>query len=807
MHSFVQDLRHGARLLLRTPGFTVIAILTLGLGIGANTAVFTMVRSTLFSMFGPVPEPSRVERIWASNLTTGSPRMPMSMPDFEGLRQQSRSFSGMAAWTTSSWLLDFGHGPVRISGARVSSDFFSVLQATPALGRGLRASNDRLTAVISDRLWRQTYASDPAILSRTLDIEGLSYTIVGVMPEKFWYQGRGIDVWIPLAEPATGWNRAERAYMVFGRLQTGVTEQQADAELAALAQRLAGQFPTSNHGWSFVPVSLWHEQWKRLGMTGIFLFAPVLFVLLIACANVGTMLLARASVRQGEIAVRAALGGSRARLVRQLLTESLLLSFGGAVTGFAVAIAAVHLLIAFLPTDSASTFVHIDFAVFVFALGVALVTCVLFGLSPALAATNVNLNTALKERESSTGASRGKQLSRERLIAWQVGLAVIFVVISAAFGRGILRIQNAAASAGFDPHNLISFDITPSSARFAKPEQLATYYNDLQQRLEAVPGVQSVGASTFLPLVVLSHRPGTQTVTLDPAPPSSDSKPFAINAAVTPGFFETARIPLRRGRAIGQLDTPKSLPVACVNETFARRYSPNQDILGKHVRIGSDGPWLTIVGVIADTLDDPILNTSSPHVYVAESQSPDRTLGFVIRPAGDPAAVVPAIRRAVWDFDRDQDLDEIVTAQQSLDDIFRGAWTAVSIMGTFAAIGLLLAATGVYGIMSFITAQRTREVGVRLALGASPQQILAQVLSRGAFRIALGLGTGLLIGAGFLVAFHRTGTSGDAALLRPGDPLPYVIAAAALAGAALLGTYIPARRASKVDPMVALRYE
>ena len=807
MYSFLQDLRHGARLLLRTPGFTVVAVLTLALGIGANTAVFTMVRSALFSMFGPVPEPSRVERIWASNLTTDSPRMQMSMPDFESVRQQSRSFSSIAAWTTSSWLLDFGHGPVRINGARVSPDFFSVLQAQPAMGRGFASgSSNRLTAVISDRLWRQTYESDAAILSRTIDIEGLSYTIVGVMPDKFFYQSRDVDVWIPLSEPASGWNRAERGYMVFGRLQAGVTEKQAETELATIAQRLAGEFPTSNHGWSFVPVSLWHEQMKRLGMTGIFLFAPVLFVLLIACANVGTMLLARASVRQGEIAVRAALGGSRSRLVRQLLTESLLLSFGGAVAGFAAAAAAIRLVIAFEPAAraaEASTFFHVDWVMFVFALGVALLTCVLFGLSPALTATKVSLNSALKEREGA-GATRTKQLSRERLIGWQVGLAVIFVVIAAAFGRGINRIEKAAASAGFEPRNLITFDVTPSSTRFGKPEQLAAYYNDLLQRIEAVPGVQSAGASDYLPLL---HRQGTTPVSLDPAPPSTDAKPFAVHASVTPGFFETARIPVRRGRAIGNQDTPKSLPVACVNETFARRYSSNQNVLGKHVRIGADGPWLTVVGVIADTLDDPILKTSSPYIFVAQSQAPMRTLAMTVRPAGDPASVVPAIRRAVWDFDRDQDLGEIVTAQQALDDVFRGAWTAVSIMGTFAVIGLLLAATGVYGIMSFITAQRTREVGVRLALGASPRQILAQVVSRGALRVALGLAIGLLIGGVFLFVFHRSGTSGDAALLHPDDPLPYVMAAASLAVAAMLGTYIPARRASKVDPMVALRYE
>ncbi|HET7841606.1 MAG TPA: ABC transporter permease, partial [Terriglobia bacterium] len=634
MHSFLQDLRHGARLLLRTPGFTVVAVLTLALGSGANTAVFTMVRSALFSMFGPVPEPSRVERIWASNLITGTPRMPMSMPDFESIRGQSRSFTGVAAWNTASWFLDFVHGPVRVTGARVSSDFFSVLDAKPALGRGFAAdgSNERLTAIISDRLWRQYYASHPAVLSRSLDIDGLSYTIVGVMPQTFWYQARDIDVWIPLAEPAAGWNRVERAYMVFGRLQPGVTEKQAEAELAALAQRLAAEFPTSNHGWSFAPVSLWHEQMKRLGMTGIFLFAPVLFVLLIACANVGTMLLARASVRQGEIAVRAALGGSRARLVRQLLTESLLLSLGGAVAGFAVAVGAIRLLIAFEPearAAGASSLFHVDFAMFAFALGVALLTCILFGLSPALAATKVDLNAALKEREGSAGASRTKQLSRERLIAWQVGLAVIFVVITAAFGRGISRIEKTAAHAGFESRNLITFDITPAIARFAKPEQLAAYYSDLQQRIESVPGVQATGASNFLPLL---HRPGTMSVTLDPAPPTSDLKPFAVHASVTPGFFETARIPVRRGRTIGQQDTPKSLPVACVNETFARRYSPNQDVLGKHVRIGADGPWLTIVGVIADTLDDPILDTTSPHIFVPQAQSPMRTLVFTVRP-------------------------------------------------------------------------------------------------------------------------------------------------------------------------------
>jgi putative ABC transport system permease protein len=812
METLWQDIRFGFRMLLKKPGFTAVAVLALALGVGANTAIFSVVNGVLLRPL-PFKDPDRLVRLgeWSKEV----PGMSISYPNFLDWREQNHVFEGLAALQFGSYNMTGVDEPERLLGRNVSWNFFDVLGVRPAVGRGFRPEEDHAGAprvcLISYALWQRRFNSDRKIVGRAVTLNGEPYTVVGVLPAGYRY-GTPTDVFVPIGLGETGEMMAPRdnhpGIYAVARLKEGVTFEQAEAEMKQIAARLAAAYPKENaeHGITLTPLREFFVGDIRASL--LIILGAVGFVLLIACANVANLLLARAASRYREIAVRTALGASRWRIVRQLLTESVILGLLSGTVGLLLAMWGVDVLrrasLDLIPTTAD---ISLDRTVLFFTLGVSLLTGVLFGLAPAVQASKPELNEALKEggRSGSEGSARNRV--RSLLVVAEVALSLVLLVGAGLLVRSFMSLLQTQP--GFEPRNLLTLSL---SYKVGKDEgrKAVNFFHAVEERVGALPGVEAVAVSNGVPMLGASET----SFQIEGRPPAEAGKrPFTVAYYPTHDYLKAMGIRLLRGRFFDEHDTQDSPLVAVIDEDFARLYFPGEDPVGKYFEGNKEMniPHAEIVGVVAHVKNYG-LDTPGPvqaEFYYSRDQVPERfqplladRVSLVVRTASDPAAMAPAVRRAIQEVDPNEPVYNVNTMEQVLSDSVATQRLSMLLLTIFAAVALVLAGVGIYGVMSYAVAQRTHEFGIRMALGAEARDVLRMVVGQGMLLALCGVGAGLA-GALVLTRVMSSLLYGVSAT----DPLTFVGVPLVLAAVALLACLVPARRATKVDPMVALRYE
>jgi putative ABC transport system permease protein len=804
---FWQDLRYGFRTLLRNPGFCAVAILALALGIGPNTAIFTMVNAVLLKPL-PVPEPNRVVMIWGTLLKSGFDQMPVSGADYLEWKKQAHSFDQMsAAFAIAEFGLNVsGAGdPERVSAALASKEFLPALGIKPIVGRDFLPEEDRPggppAVLISHALWQRRFHSDPAAIGRSLTVDGIPRTVVGVVPHELG-EMVAADLWLPTAINPNNPERQNHQFGIVARLKPGVTVAEARAEMAVIARRLESAYPATNTGWGVTVFPMAEMFTGRIRPVLLILLGAVGLLLLIACANLANLLLARAATREKEIAIRGALGAGRLRLIRQLLTESLVLALAGGVLGLVLAAWGVRLLRSVVP-DMFPMLQHmsVDVPVLAFTFGISILTGLLFGLVPAWRSSHTDLNTTLKEAAGRSESAGGSHRIRSFLLAGEVALAVLLSVSAGLLLRSFVRVTEV--NPGVRTANILTMNLSLPEVKYDTPLKRATFYKNLIERVDTLPGVRSAGAVVFLPLRVsiLSFRIWVNGFTIEGRPPvPQDKQPLADYRPATPGYFNTMGIALRQGRLFDQHDDQDAKLVVLVNEAMVRRHFPHENPLGQRIVMGKP---MEIVGVVADAklygLDAPV----EPAVYVPHAQhSGDSSMAVVVRTEGDPTAVAAAVRREILKLDPEQPISNVRTMDQVLADSLMLRRVSMLLLTVFASLALTLATVGIYGLTAYSVSRRTHEIGLRVALGASQSQILRLVVGRGLVTSLIGAAIG--VGA----AFELTrGLSGMLYGVTATDPLVFAGVPLLLIAVSVLASYVPARKATRIDPLVALRYE
>jgi putative ABC transport system permease protein len=804
----MSELRYAIRTLIKSPGFTAIAVLTIGLGIGANTAIFSVVNTVLLRPL-PYPHPERLMLVWVHNPRQGFDKDVTSYPTFDDWRNQSRSFERIAAYFGASVSLTGAGDPAQLRGARVTPSFFSTLNVQPAWGRWFTeqdaAAGHERVVILDHSLWQARFGSDPAIVGRTIQLSGQPYEVVGVMPAGFRYPDDS-TLWLPLApvEPYKEIMESRGSYWltVIGRLRADSTQAAAQTEMDLIARQLEAQHPDTNGGQGVRLTPLHDEIVGDLRRVLLVLFGAVGCVLLIACANVANLLLTRATGRQKELAIRAALGARRARLVRQLLMESFVLALAGAGGGLLLATWGVAALRQIAPTNIPRlASVTIDVPVLFFTLGIAVATGMIFGVAPAWRGASANGSEMLKEGGRSGGEGSRARRVRHVLAVTEVAIALVLLVGAGLLARSLAVI--AKTDLGFNPHNVLAVSIELPRQKY-EDSKVIQFYEQMVDRTSTLPGVRSVGVGSS---VLLGPLPQSATLSVEgrPARPDAVNIPVPFDT-VTNGYFATLGIPLTRGRLFGPEDTASAPARVLVNEAFVRRFFPSEDPIGKRVTFGNpqgtDAGWLTIVGVVADTRRGGIGRPPWAELYFPLTQSADPLLTVLVRTAGDPILMARAVQQQVWAIDPAQPVASIRTLEELLARGQANRRFTMMMLGVFAAVALLLAAVGIYGVIAYSTAQRVHEIGVRMALGATRADVLRMVLRDGVRIGALGaiIGIAAAAAASRVLAGLLFGVSAH-------DPLTFVALPAGLLAVAVLASWIPARRALAVEPMTALRGE
>ncbi|HSB09291.1 MAG TPA: ABC transporter permease [Blastocatellia bacterium] len=813
METFLRDFKYGFRMLLKHPAFTAIAVIALALGIGANTAIFSVVNAVLLQPL-PFADPERLVSVYETNLQRGYIRGSASYPNFADLREQNQVFEKMSSYHTGDFILTGGDEPLRLQGAIVNADLFSLLGAAPSLGRTFLPEEDKpgdsgRVVILSSHLWRNRFGSDPNVIGATLVLGGKNFTVVGVMPEafKFPVQNEPVELWSTVAvdaageQPMTG-QRGAHYMNVIARLKPGVGLAQARAEMDTIAARLEQQYPdTNSHRGVFIEPAL-ESLVVDIRLALLVLLGAVGCVLLIACANVANLLLARATTRHKEMAIRAALGASRMRVVRQLLTESVMLSLAGGSLGLLLALSGTRFLVAIIGSElPRSAEIGLDARVLGFTLLVSLLTGVVFGLVPALYSSKTDLTEALKEGGRSSGEGSRRNKLRGALVVIEVAIAVVLLSAAGLMIQSLLRLQRV--NPGFNPKNVLSFSLGLPEVRYPAQKQI-DFYNQLVARIESLPGVRS--ASAVLPLPLSSDRIRI-TFETEGRPLPRGELPASEYRAVGLNYFRTMGIPILRGRDIAERDDKKSTPVIVVNDTFAQKFFPGEDPIGKHIKPGigtDDSPsvWREIVGVVGSVSHLSLSADPDPEYYVPHAQMPFDSMTIVARTEGDPRSLISAVRSEVRALDGDLPVYNFKTLEEYVAGSVAQPRFNTLLLAIFAGIALVLTAVGLYGVMSYSVTQRTHEIGIRMALGAGGHDVLKMVVRQGMTLTLVGMGAGLA-GAYFLTRFMESLLFGVSAT----DPITFIGISVVLAGVALGACFVPARRATRVDPMIALRYE
>jgi putative ABC transport system permease protein len=804
VESLFADIRFGLRSLKSAPATTAIALLALALGIGANTAIFSVVNGVLLKPL-PYPQPERLVILSSSNPKAGFPRFSLSPPDFDDLRGQNRSFEGLAALAMGSVNLTGRGEPEVLDGAQVSADFFPVLRLRPFLGRTFRPDEDTVAnhhvVLLSHGLWQRRFGADPKVVGQSLLLDGESYTVVGVAPPGFDFP-RKRDLWVPLTRNPAKESRGAHFLTSVARLRPGVPVGQAQSELRGIAARLAKQYPESNDGWTILVLPLQQVTVEKIRPALLVLLWVVAAVLLIACLNVANLLLARLAARGREISIRTALGAGRGRLVRQLLTESVLLSLLGGALGLLLAYWGTRALVALNPAAIPhAEAIGLDSRVLGFTLALSVLAGLFFGLFPALHDPGAGLHESLKEGGRAMSGGRRGRFARQFLALAEVAIALVLLVMAGVLLRSFSRLS--AVDPGFRPAGVLTLDLSPSETKYPDPGRLALFYRDLLGRVSALPGVER--AATVFPLP-LSGKNFFLGFSVFGRPTSNANPESATVRRVSPEFFRTLGVRLIRGRVFDGRDAMEAPKVALVNEKMAASIWPHGDPLGQ--RLTFDDPekpgvtWMTVVGVVGDVKQQALSDEPSFEVYEPQLQDPAAATTLVVRSGGDPTALVASIRRAVLGLDPDLPVYRVRTLVEVVDESLAQNRLSTVLLGLFAGLALVLAAVGVYGVISYSVAQRTHEMGIRMALGAHRADVLRLVIRQGMGLVGVGLALGLL-GAWFATRV----LSGLVFGVSTKDPMTFVLVPALLASVALLANYVPARRATQVDPQVALRQE
>jgi putative ABC transport system permease protein len=814
MQSLLQDIRYGVRSLSKRPSFVVIAVITLGLGIGANTAIFSVVNAVLLKPL-PFKDPERVVLLWGflPKYAQTADKLPSSAPNYLALASQSQSFEQLSAFRSWSWQLTGGAEPEQLPGARVSANFFAAVGASPILGRSFDPQEDdpnrSPVAIISYGLWQRQFGGDQNIAGRTMTLSGRTVTIVGVMPAGFRFPGGanlipGLqfafqnDIWMPLA-----FSEEERKQQgnlnlaMIGRLKPGVTTAQAELETRSIQAGL----PLGSVGYTINLIPLYKQMSAGVRRLVLVLLATVAFVLLIACANVANLLLTRATSRQREIAIRVALGAGRLRIVRQLLTESVLLSLLGGAIGIALASWGNSVLVSLIPKDVPRIQeVGIDLRILAFGFGISFITGIVFGLVPALQSSKVDLNESLKE--GSRGMTSGSRQNRLRaaLVVSEVSLAVVLLIGATLLTRSFIRLLDT--NPGFDASNVLKLQVVLPNvppSRYANESEQIAFFQQLTDRISTVPGVEAAAGVVTLPLTAGFE---STDVFFDGQAAADGTRPSADYNTITPDYFKVLRIPLLKGRQFTTQDVRNSPRVIIVNDVLAQSLWPNEDVIGKRLRVGFETEFREIVGVVASNKNSDLIAEVRPTVYMPHAQFPNGGLTLVIRTKGDPLSLAPVVREHVRLQDRDIPVSQVGTMDQVLLASVAQQRFTMLLMGFFAALALILALVGIYAVMSWMVTQRSHEIGIRLALGAGVNDVLQLMLRTGLSLTLAGIAIGLGAAWG-LTRFMSTLLFGVTAT----DALTFAVVPLLLTVVALVACYVPSRRATKVDPLVALRYE
>ncbi|HWF88856.1 MAG TPA: ABC transporter permease [Pyrinomonadaceae bacterium] len=808
----IQDLRYAVRVLFKSKALTIVALLTLALGIGVNSAIFSVVNAIVLRPL-PYPRSEDLVVVWGNLHKKGLEEIEISALEFRDFQQQCQAFDQIAAYTTAGLNLTGVDQPERLRGAAISANLFPTLGVQPHLGRNIATEEDQYgndrVVVLSHSLWQRRFGGDPGVINRTIQLDGRTVSVVGVMPADFHFPDRETELWIPLAfEPdlMEENNRGSHFLNVIARLKPSVTAAQAQADLNTVTTRLSNEHTsTYRSGFSTSIRSLHEELVGNLRRAMLVLLGAVALVLLIACANVAHLRLASATARYREFAIRAALGARRARVIRQFLTESVLLSLVGGAVGLALAVWVVRVLVLLMPKDTPRVEeIKLDYRVVLFTLGISILTGIVFGLAPAFQASKTNLNDVLKEAGRSGSDTSRRLRLRNLLVISEFALSLVLLIGAGLLIKSLVRLQDV--NPGFQPSKLMTMRIALPATKYAKFNQSHAFFEQLFDRLEARAGIESVGAINLLPF---GGGGGDRSFSIEDQPvPEGHARPDEQVRFITPGYFHTMQIPLLSGREFTRRDLPDTPPVAIVNNAFARKFWADGNAIGKRISFSANNPkWYEIVGIAGNVKHRGLDVAESPELYIpafqplfADGNVP--ALYVAVRTVNDPLAAATAMRSEVAAIDRDQPVSSLLTMEQRISDSVAPRRFNMFILGLFAALALVLAAIGIYGIMAFSVVQRTHEIGVRMALGANQSDVLKLVLRNG-FMLAL---IGIVVG--LLAAFAATRVL--ASLLydvSATDPLIFVIDAVLLAVAALFACYIPARRATKVDPLVALRYE
>jgi putative ABC transport system permease protein len=813
LEALLQDIRYGARVLVKHKGFTAVAVLTLALGIGANTAIFSVVNELLLRPL-PYKDADRIVMLWETSPKSMSGG-PTSRINFRAWREQGTTFESMAAFTDQRLNLTGIGEPEEIAAQFATPELFHVLGIEPILGRGTTEEDARPgapdVAVLSYGFWQRRFGGDPKIIDKLIMLNGSPFTVIGVMPTGFqlylkkWSStGRPAELWTVLDMPTEGDAATHGRFLsVVARMKPGVTLEQAGAEMKTVMARLGEDALAYNKGRSAMVIPLREQFVGNVRPALLILLGAVGFVLLIACANVANLLLSRAAAREKEIALRTALGASRMRIVRQLLTESLLLALLGGLLGLMLAWWGIGGLVMISPPDLINLQgVGINVTVLVWTLGIALVTGIIFGLVPALEATRLNLNDALKEGSKGAGGqgSRSQRL-RSALVIAEVALALVLLVNAGLLVKSFVRLQKI--DTGFDTENVLTMVERLPASKYKEDSQKVAYFRQAIERIRSLPGIRSVGIVSYLPLY---GGPGAATsVSIEgrPAPPPDQHLTTDVRAADR-GYFDTMGIPILRGRNFTDIEDSEARHIALISESFARQHFPGEDPIGKRIAVNMfDKPNPTeIVGVVGDVRYGSVTDEAKPTVYFPHSELTHSFMTLVIRTQDDPAAMAPAVVRELRMIDPDQPVSDVRTMNQVMADTLARARFNTLLLGLFAGLATLLAAVGIFGVMNYSVALRTREIGIRMALGAQPARVLMLILKQGLLLTLIGIGIGL---AGSL-ALTRVVSS----LLfgvEATDPVTLAAIALLLMVVSLVACYIPARRATRIDPMLALRYE
>ena len=810
-NTLFKDIRYGVRNLLKHPGFTAIVVVTLVLGIGASSAIFSVVNTVLLR---PLPYP-RAERLAViQELDQNGKRVQVTPANFLDWRAQNTVFEQLAAILTRPANLALADQAQRIDLAMTSANFFTVFGLEPARGRFFIPADEQAghspVVVVSHALWQRAFGADPSLVGKPITVDGNSYTVVGIAPVNFNYPDK-TDLWIPPFKLAPTLNERQEPTQVrgFGMLATigllrpGVTVAQAASEMETITSRLRQQYPESNNRRFNRVVSLHEHLVGETSQMLLLLLGAVGFVLLIACANVANLLLASAASRQKEIAIRTALGASRFRVIRQLLTESLMLAFIGGALGFLMALWGVALMTRFLPANFPRlNEITLDWRVVAFTLAASTVTGILFGLAPALQISRPDVQETLKESGRSSSGSRRHNRLRNALIVGEVALSIVLLVGAGLMFRSLLRLQSV--NAGFSSQQVLTLRLSPAGTNYRTDADYIKYYDQVIQRVTALPGVEAVGAINTLPL---DKGPQAGFRIEGREPLTKDKWPGGNYRTVSTDYFRTLNIPIVQGRAFNDRDTQTTPLVVIINQALAARDFPNENPIGKRINLGNtdangQAVWWEIVGVTANVRSIELREEATPEFYLSALQDSFANMSLVIHTSVEPENMSAAVRRASAEVDKSAAVSDVKTMENIVGEAVTQPRFNLFLLGLFSAVALLLSAAGIYGVTAYSVTQRTHEFGIRMALGAQVGDVLRMIMRQGLLLIAIGVGVGLVASLA-LTRLLRTLLFGVSAT----DPLTFAAITALLMVVALLACYVPARRATKVDPLVALRYE